>query len=43
VTEAKIDNMDNAKFQEFVAESKENCPVSGALKSVPMEVEAKLV
>src|SRR5262245_62457308 len=28
VTQAKIANMDNAKFQEFVKESEESCPVS---------------
>src|SRR5262249_50669493 len=43
VTQAKIDNMDNAKFQEFVLDSEKNCPVSGALSAVPLEVEAKLV
>lgn len=43
VTEAKIDNMDIAKFQEFLHESEKNCPVSGALSAVPMEVEGKLV
>src|SRR5579859_207046 len=43
VTHARIAGIDNAKFQEIVKDSEKNCPVSSALKAVPLEVEAKLV
>jgi len=42
VTHAKIGGIDDAKFQEIVANAKKNCPVSGALSAIELEVEAKL-
>jgi lipoyl-dependent peroxiredoxin len=43
VTEAKVPGIDNAKFQEIAEAVKQGCPVSVALSSVPMDLEAKLV
>ena len=43
-TEAKVPNIDDATFQEYVANAKKNCPVSKALASVgEIKVNAKLV
>ena len=43
-TEAEVPNLDEATFQEKVAFSKANCPVSKALAAVPsVTVNAKLV
>lgn len=42
--EAKIPGMDDAKFQEITAGTKDNCPISRALASVPsIVVNAKLI
>jgi len=43
VSEAKVPNIDNAKFQEIAIATKSGCPVSQALASTPIELEAKLV
>ena len=43
VSEAKVPNIDNAKFQEIAAATKTGCPVSQALSATPIELEAKLV
>ena len=42
-TEASVPNIDPGKFQEIAKATKTGCPVSQALASVPMELEAKLV
>jgi osmotically inducible protein OsmC len=43
-TEADVPNIEDAKFQEYVANAKENCPVSKALAAVTeIKVNAKLV
>ena len=43
-TEADVPNIEDAKFQEYVANAKENCPVSKALAAVAeIKVNAKLV
>ena len=43
-TEAEVPNIDGAKFQEYVTNAKENCPVSKALAAVAeITVKAKLV
>ena len=43
-TEAEVPNIDDAKFQEYVTNAKENCPVSKALAGVAeIKVNAKLV
>ena len=42
-TEAEVPNVDEATFMEHVENSKKNCPVSKALASVEMKVNAKLV
>lgn len=41
-TEAVVPNLDKEKFQRFVKNAKVNCPVSQALKSVEIELTAKL-
>ena len=41
-TTAQVDGIDDAKFQEAVAFSKKNCPVSKALTGVDVQVNAKL-
>jgi len=43
VSEAKVPNIDNAKFQEIATATKSGCPVSQALSATPIELEAKLV
>ena len=42
-TEASVPNIDPAKFQQIATATKTGCPVSQALASVPMELDAKLV
>lgn len=42
-TEAQIPNIDAKTFQEKAKGAKENCPVSKALKQVPITLEASLV
>ena len=43
VTEAKIPAIDKAEFDTIAAATKEGCPVSKALKAVPISLDAKLV
>lgn len=40
--EGTVPGLDAARFQEFADDAKRNCPVSKALASVPVELEAKL-
>ena len=42
-TEAEVPGVDNAKFQELAGNAKSGCPVSKALASVPIRLNAKLV
>jgi len=42
-TEAEVPNVDDKVFQENVSAAKQNCPVSKALASVEIKVNAKLV
>lgn len=42
VLNAKIPSITNEKFQELAKLAKENCPVSVALSTVPMELKASL-
>jgi lipoyl-dependent peroxiredoxin len=42
-TEAKIKGIDEKKFQEKALEAKNNCPVSKALASVQITLQAKLL
>jgi osmotically inducible protein OsmC len=41
--EAKVPGIDNAQFMELAERSKTGCPVSAALASVPITMNAKLV
>lgn len=41
-TEAVVPGIEEARFQEIAQTSKENCPVSKALASVPIELTARL-
>jgi len=41
-TEAQVPNIDPDTFQDKAAAAKENCPVSKALKQVPITLEAHL-
>ena len=43
ISEAKVPGIDSAKFQEIANGAKSGCPVSQALKAVPITLEAKLV
>lgn len=43
ITEAKVPGIDKATFDKIAAATKEGCPVSKALKAVPIALEAKLV
>jgi len=43
VSEAKVPNIDAAKFQEIAQATKSGCPVSQALSATPIELDAKLV
>ena len=40
--EGEVPGIDPARFEELAREAKENCPVSKALKAVPVELEARL-
>lgn len=42
-TEARVAGIDEAAFQEIAIQTKNGCPVSKALSSVPIEVTAKLI
>lgn len=42
-TEAQVPGLDEAKFQELAAAAKAGCPVSKALASVNIKLDAKLV
>jgi osmotically inducible protein OsmC len=42
-TEAQVPDVDDAKFAELAQVSKEKCPISAALASVPITLNAKLV
>ena len=42
-TEAEIPGIDDATFQQYAKGAKENCPLSKALASVPINLNAKLV
>jgi osmotically inducible protein OsmC len=42
-TEADVPGLEDAKFQELAKAAKEGCPVSKALASVPITLEAKLL
>ncbi|HZZ42130.1 MAG TPA: OsmC family protein [Tepidisphaeraceae bacterium] len=41
--EGNVPNIDDAKFQELAAGAKKGCPVSKALASVKIDLDAKLV
>lgn len=41
-TEAKVAGIDEAAFKKAAEDTKTGCPVSGALKSVPMTLTARL-
>jgi osmotically inducible protein OsmC len=41
-TDASVPGIDDAKFQEIAAQAKANCPVSKALQSVEITLEARL-
>ncbi len=43
VTNAEVDEVDDVEFLEIAAKTKDNCPVSRALGSVKIELEASLV
>jgi len=43
VTEAHVAGLDAAKFQELAADAKAQCPVSKALASVTIQLDAKLI
>ncbi|HEX3250540.1 MAG TPA: OsmC family protein [Pyrinomonadaceae bacterium] len=42
-TEAVVPNIDDTKFQEYARGAKENCPLSKALASTPIHMNAKLL
>ena len=41
--EAKVDGIDNDKFQEIAANAKKSCPISQALSSVDITLNATLI
>ncbi|SDK20521.1 osmotically inducible protein OsmC [Catalinimonas alkaloidigena] len=41
-TEAEADDLSDDEFQKIAEATKENCPVSVALKNVPIELKARL-
>jgi osmotically inducible protein OsmC len=43
VTEASVDGVDDAQFQQVAEGTRKNCPVSRALASVPTTLEATLL
>ena len=42
-TEAEVPGIDDATFQKYALDAKQNCPVSKALKSTQIDLTAKLV
>lgn len=42
-TEAEVPGIDDAAFQKYALDAKENCPLSKALKSTQIDLTAKLV
>ncbi len=42
-TEAQIPGLDNAAFQKYAQDAKQNCPVSKALAGVKIELNARLL
>ena len=42
-TEGEVPGIDEKTFKEFAEKTKTGCPVSGALKAVPIELESKLI
>jgi osmotically inducible protein OsmC len=42
VTSANVPGIDDATFQKFVADAKQNCPVSKALAAIEIRVKATL-
>jgi len=42
ILKAKVPNISDEKFQEIAKSAKENCPVSKALASIPIRLEAQL-
>jgi osmotically inducible protein OsmC len=42
-TEARVPDIDDAKFQELAEDARKNCPVSRALAGVEIKLNAKLV
>lgn len=42
-TKASVKGIDSAKFQEIANDAKVNCPISQALKAVPIHLNAELV
>jgi lipoyl-dependent peroxiredoxin len=42
-TEGEVPGIDEKTFKEFAEKTKTGCPVSGALKAVPIELETKFV
>lgn len=43
ISEAKVPGISNEEFQKFAEATKTACPVSRALKAVPLELEATLL
>jgi len=43
VTEAKVPGIDEAAFSQFAEGAKTGCPISNALKAVPIELKATLL
>jgi lipoyl-dependent peroxiredoxin len=42
-TKGEVEGIEKEKFLEIANKSKENCPVSRALKAIPIKLEAELV
>lgn len=42
-TEAEIPDVDDAAFQKYAQDAKQNCPLSKALSATPINMNAKLV
>ena len=42
-TEAEIPNVDDAAFQKYAQDAKQNCPLSKALAATPISMNAKLL
>ena len=42
-TEAEVPDLDDASFQQYALEAKNNCPLSKALASTPISLKAKLL